>query len=159
MMRRGFSMVMAIFVILILATIAILSLNMAAGTATATTMQYRNEQAQLYARSYTEFAIMAITRYNRATDCVNNINGYIGNPTKQATEYSLGNGYTVQTLIQYIGGTGIPGGCTKPATPNVASLGPDNTVASAIIDVYVKYNDPSLSASEIVYHKRTIQKI
>ncbi len=151
-MRKAFSMVTAIFVILILATIAILSLNMVASTAQSTTMQYRKEQAQLYAKSYTELAIMAITEYDRATNnnCVNNINGAVGTAT---------DGYSVSTAISYIGGTGVPATCNKPADPDVTSFGVNNTVAAAIIDVYVTYNDTAVSPNPIVYHRRTLQKI
>lgn len=151
-MRKAFSMITAIFVIVILATVAMLSLNMVASTAQSTTMQYRKEQAILYARSYTEMAIMAITQYNRVANnnCVNNINGVVGNAA---------DGYTVRTVISYIGGAGVPVACTKPATPNVVSFGANNTVAAAIIDVYVTYNDVATSPVPIVYHRRTLQKI
>lgn len=153
-MRKAFSMVTAIFVILILATIAMLSLNMVASTTQATTIQYRKEQAQLYAKSYTEFAIMAITEYDRITNnnCVNTINGDIGN-------YANGSGYRINTVVSYIGGTGVPASCTKPANPNVASFTNNNAVAAALIDVYVTYNDTAISQNPITYHRRTLQKI
>lgn len=151
-MRKAFSMVTAIFVILILATIAMLSLSMVANIAQSTTMQYRKEQAQLYAKSYTELAIMSITEYDRVTNnnCVNNINGVVG---------TAANGYTVNTVISYIGGTGVPVACNKPANPDVASFAANNTVAAAIIDVYVSYLDTATSHNPIVYHRRTLQKI
>jgi hypothetical protein len=151
-MRKAFSMVTAIFVILILATIAMLSLNMVTSTAQSTTMQYRKEQAQLYAKSYTELAIMAITEYDRVTNnnCVNTINGTIG---------TVADGYSVRTNIQYIGGTGVPTVCNKPANPDVTSFASNNTVAAAIIDVYVTYNDAAVSPNPITYHRRTLQKI
>lgn len=151
-MRKAFSMVTAIFVILILATIAVLSLNMVASTAQSTTMQYRKEQAQLYAKSYTELAIMAITEYDRAANnnCVNSINGVVG---------TVADGYTVSTIISYIGGAGVPAACNKPANPDVTSFGANNTVAAAIIDVYVTYNDTAITQNPITYHRRTLQKI
>ncbi|MDD5359077.1 MAG: type II secretion system protein [Sulfurovaceae bacterium] len=153
-MRQAFSMITAIFVILILATIAMLSLNMVANITKTTTIQYRKEQAQLYAKSYTELAIMAITQYDRAANnnCVNTINGDIGT-------FADGSGYRVATSISYIGGTGLPAGCTMPTGPYVASLAATNSVAAAIIDVTVSYMDTSTSTSPIVYHMRTMQKI
>lgn len=153
-MRKAFSMITAIFVILILSTIAMLTLSMIASTAQSTTMQYRKEQAQLYAKSYTELAIMSITEYDRVANngCVNIVNGDIG-------DYGSGAGYRVDTTISYIGGTGVPVACNKPANPDVASFAANNTVAAAIIDVYVSYLDTATSPNPIVYHRRTLQKI
>jgi len=60
-MRSAFSMITAIFVILLLATISVLMLNMGASTANNTVVQYRTEQSALYAKSFTELAILRAT--------------------------------------------------------------------------------------------------
>jgi hypothetical protein len=162
-MRKAFSMVTAIFVILILGTIAVLVLNMAAATAQETTTQYRNEQAALYAKSYTELAIMSVLDYNRTqhNNCINTINGTIGN-------YNDGSGYDITTTISYIGN-----GATAFSLPpcnrvlnTVAILSvPRGSVPDVIIDVYVRYKDPEhiatsgTNAPAITYHRRTLQKI
>ena len=57
-MRNAFSMITAIFLIVLLATIAAFILNISAKTVKDTVFQYKREQAILYARSYTEAAIM-----------------------------------------------------------------------------------------------------
>ncbi len=141
-MRKAFSMITAIFVIVILATIAMLSLNMVASTTQSTIMQYRKEQAEIYAKSYTELAVMAATQYNRATNCINNIRG------------TTSDGYTVIGTIRYIGGA-IPAGCNKVGT----TVRADDSIASVIIDMDVRYTDVTTSPNPIVFHKRTIKKI
>ena len=155
-MRKAFSMVMAIFVILILATVAMVVLNMTASTVKNTTMQYRQEQAALYAKSYTELAIMTVTDYNRAANvrCVETINSNIPN----LASYNDGSGYQTTVNIYYIG-NGLP--CTPARVLNGANI--PSVVAGAapyvIIDTDVRYMDTSTSASPITYHRRTLQKI
>jgi len=57
-MRNAFSMITVIFLIVLLATVAAFILNISAKTVKDTVFQYKREQAILYARSYTEAAIM-----------------------------------------------------------------------------------------------------
>ncbi len=165
-MRKAFSMITAIFVILLLATIAMLVLNMAATTAYNTTTQYRHEQATLYAKSYTELAVMSVLDYNRTqnNNCVNNINGTIGN-------YNDGSGYEINTIISYIGNgstiISFPPCSRVLNTLSIPSV-PLGSVPDIIIDVYVRYKDPEhvatsgaagATAPDITYHRRTLQKI
>lgn len=163
-MRKAFSMVTAIFVIVILATIAMLVLNMAATSTYSTTTQYRNEQAALYAKSYTELAVMSVLDYNRTNNCVNTINGTIGN-------YDDGSGYEITTTISYIGNgaaiLSLPPCSSVLNTVGILSL-PLGSVPDVIIDVYVRYKDPEHIATSgaagaiapaITYHRRTLQKI
>ena len=156
-MRKAFSMIMAIFVILILATVAMVVLNMTTGTVKNTTMQYRQEQAAIYAKSYTEFAIMTVTDYNRTANvrCVENITSNIPN----LASYNDGTGYQTRVNIYYIG-NGLP--CT-PARVLNGLVGIPTVPAGAapyvIIDTYVRYMDTSTSQNPITYHRRTLQKI
>jgi hypothetical protein len=143
-MRKAFSMITAIFVIVILATIAMLALRMVASTSQSTTIQYRKEQAQLYAKGYTELAVMAVTQYGRSANCINNIAG------------TTGDGYTISGTIRYIGAAGMNGACNRLGT---TTAGGGDSIASVVIDMDVSYADASTSQSTIVYHKRTIKKI
>ena len=72
-MRNAFSMLTAIFVIVIMATVGTFILNISGKTLKETVLQYRHEQAILYARSYTELAIMGRT----ANPNLNSITGGI----------------------------------------------------------------------------------
>ena len=156
-MRKAFSMIMAIFVILILATVAMVVLNMTTGTVKNTTMQYRQEQAAIYAKSYTEFAIMTVTDYNRNANerCVETIISNIPN----LASYNNGSGYQTTVNIYYIGNN-LP--CTQARVlngivniPTVAAW----AVQYVIIDTDVRYMDTSTSPNPITYHRRTLQKI
>ena len=162
-MRKAFSMVTAIFVIVIMATIAGFVLNLAGKVTKETTAQYQNEQAILYAKSYTEFAVMAAT----SRDCVKRIDAFIG--TSQQRVYE-GEGYQIEIDVQYIGNNLVGGDCNTigNAITTVASQG-----AIVLIDTYVRYRDIDMvEAFELAgnsvtinslpwttYHRRTLQRL
>jgi hypothetical protein len=161
--RPAFSMITAIFVILLLATVAALIFNLSGKVVQETTTQYRKEQAILYAKSYTEFAIMAAT----SRDCVKSISADVGGTQ---TEVKQGKGYHVNVYIQYIGNelAGALGGtCDTLGTTPISYTDSKGTIA--LIDVYVRYRDPDhpsainnvawSSDSGITYHRRTLQKL
>jgi hypothetical protein len=75
-MRHAFSMITAIFLIVLLATVAAFILNLSAKTVKDTVLQYKREQAILYARSYTEAAIMKATANAAATTIIGSIDDY-----------------------------------------------------------------------------------
>lgn len=154
--RRAFSMLTAIIVIVLMATVAALIVTLSGKMVKETTAQFQREQAALLAKSYTEYAIMAVTANDRnATNCLSDINATIGSP-------ELGNGYRIQTGIAYIGHAGEVNSC---ASTRIFS----NAVTTAksplniIVDVYVEYKEPDHpdkdNAPWIAYHKRTLQKI
>ncbi|WP_373033151.1 type II secretion system protein [Sulfurovum sp.] len=154
--RKAFSLLTAIFVIVLMATVAILVLNISGKLVKETTAQYQNEQAALYANSYTEYAILAVTGNDRTVNCLSTINSTIGNPT-------IGNGYRIRTHIAYIGTAAEVGNCatTRKLSEAVTTV---KTPLTIIVDAYVDYKEPdhhggSTNAPWITYHKRTVQKI
>lgn len=159
--RNGFSLLVAIFTIMLISLVAAYIFFASSATVKEGGLQYKKEQAQLLARSYTEYAIMAISANNRAGSgvCIDNINATIGNdPTK-------GQGFRVQVKITYIGNSRYVANCTRVAA---ALNDTDIDTLSAIIDVYVEYRDifhPSLFNGYMqyvpwqTYHKRSLQKI
>ena len=155
-MRSAFSMITAIFVIMIMASIGAFVMNLSGKVVKSTTLQYQHEQAILYAKSYTEFAVMAITAHNRNTNCLEDINGTIGHPTQ-------GQGYHIEVRIAYIG-TGTEIGNCSGARKLDTGVTTNNTPLTAIIDVYVRYQDPDdtgngANAPWLTVHRRTVQKI
>lgn len=163
--REGFSLITAIFVIVLMATVTSLILNTTGKVIKETTMQYRNEQARLLAKSYTELALLSVMGHDRATlgNCVTRVRGTINtlqigqaNPTG-ANTMTYG-GYTVETNIQYIANSfPASGTCTiLNAQPLQSLQGPN-----MIIDVYVRYQDPDQPTAPhiITYHRRTLQKL
>lgn len=153
--RKAFSLFTSIVVIVLMATVAILITSMSSKLVKETTAQYQNEQAALYANSYTEYAILAVTGNDRSVNCLSTINSTIGAPT-------TGNGYRVRTHISYIGTAAEIGNCatTRKLSEAVTTL---NTPLTIIVDAYIDYKEPdhhdSTNAPWITYHKRTVQKI
>lgn len=155
-MRKAFSMITAIFVIVIMATVAMFVMNLSGKSVKATTAQYQRAQAMLYAKSYTEFAILAVTAHDRTTDCVQTITGTIGTINQ--------GGYAIRTHIAYIGPLSEIKGCGTATGTGLRQLSINVTTASTpltlIVDAYVDYKDPDNTAAPVLtVHRRTVQKI
>ncbi|BAF72858.1 hypothetical protein [Sulfurovum sp. NBC37-1] len=150
-MRKAFSMITAIFIIIIMATIAMFVMSLSGKGVKATTAQYQRAQAMLYAKSYTEFAIMAVTGHNRIANCVEDINGNIGNINQ--------GGYEIRTHIAYIGPISEIGNC-RPDQQLSTNVTTPETPLTIIVDAYVDYEDPdNTGAPKVTVHRRTVQKI
>ena len=149
-MRKAFSMLTAIFVIVIMATVSIFVMSLSGKAVKETTAQFQSEQAKLYAKSYTEYAILAVTGNDRTT-CLTSITGSIG------TSPSTGNGYDISTSISYIVSNAEQGSCTQL---NTNDIGTPSTPLTIIIDAYVNYKDPdNASGPWFTVHRRSVQKI
>ena len=149
-LREAFSLLTAIFVIVIMATVSMLVFNMSGKIVKTTTAQYQHEQAVLYAKSYTEYAILAVSANDRSGNCLSTITGSIGNAL-------VGNGYDIDTSIKYIVSNAEQGGCARLNAGDIATT---TTPLSIMIDVYVKYRDPdNLSGPMLTVHRRSVQKI
>jgi hypothetical protein len=170
-MRKAFSMITAVFIIVLMSTIAMLVFNLSGKVVKNTTIQMQKEQAMLLARSYTELAVLNVMNYNRnGTNCVENINGVMNSVVPGETpsgSSTAGSGYRIQTRIYYIGnslpcsGTRILN--TNPIVSDYNGTTGADTLAAIMIDVYVQYKDADVSSPAdspwITYHRRTIQKI
>jgi len=154
--KKAFSMVTAIFVIIIMASITSLIMNVTGKTVKATTQQYQDEQARLLARSYTELGIMYALYYDRNAlgDCLETINDTFKN-------------YTILVELHYIGNSTVLNGCTRTLDPVVGTQGTWTANSSGfekslslMIDTYISYSDPDdLLNRPITYHRRTLQKL
>ncbi len=157
-MRSGFSMITAIFVIVLMSTVAALIFSMSGKLIKETTAQYQAEQAALLANSYTEYAIMAVMANDRngTGNCLRDIDGTIGDP-------SQGNGYDIRVRIAYVGNSDQIGSCATTRT--LFSDAADNlaTPLTIVVDVYVEYKEPDHhdidNAPMLTFHRRTVQKI
>lgn len=156
--RPAFSMVTAIFVIVIMAVAAQLVLGLSGKLVKETTTQFQREQALLLAKSYTEFAVMAVTANDRNETGVNCLTDIDANNIIRDEDNG---GYQTRIRIAYIGNGEV---ATCPATRVLSSgvITPE-TPLNIIIDVYVEYKDfdhhDISNAPWITYHKRTLQKI
>jgi len=162
-MRKAFSMITAIFVILMLSTVGGYIVNTAGKTLKATSIQYYKEQSALLAKSYTELAIMGATANDaKNTNCLETINGEVGsNPDN-------GEGYKINVNLSYIGDDTLA--CNGSNIIISDALIPENQLY-VMVDVYVRYRDFDVinaivgggSALDtvpwITYHRRTLQRL
>ena len=153
-MRPAFSMITAIFVIMVMASIGAFVMDLTGKMVQETTTQYRKEQAILYAKSYTEYAIMAAT----ARNCIQKITADVGG---DADDVKHGQGYRVEVRVRYLGANST---CPNQfGTLNIPA--PDSVI---LIDTFVRYRNPespqAINGEEwdatnpgITYHRRTLQ--
>jgi hypothetical protein len=153
-MREAFSLVTAVFVMILMASVSIFVLNLSGKIIKTTTAQYQYEQALLYSKSYTEYAILAVTGNDRSIACLSDINGIIGSPTD-------GNGYRIRTRIAYIvNGTEVDTSKCSSTRLLTTSVQTKKTPLTLIIDAYVDYKDPdNTNGPWFTVHRRTVQKI
>jgi len=165
-MRKGFSLITAIVVMVLMAGITASVMNISGKVTKETSSQYRKEQSILLAKSYTEFAILAIQGHDMTNNrCLRGVNGLINNiiPGSPANA-NVGTGYRVNIYLQYIG---LPAAITCPNNRVLDSASPSTTPnTSVLIDVSVRYRDIEFvdsksvaRAQEIHYNRRTLQRL
>ncbi len=138
MKRSGFSLLLAIIVMITIATLMALMISLTSTTVKQTTDIYASEQTKLLAKSATELALLAISGHENNTSCINNIN------------FTFENNYEVNMTLYYIGDQ-LPTSCRTIAN----SISTPESNGTVIIDTYVEYNG---SSEPIRYHRRTLQK-
>ena len=149
-------MIMAIFFMIIIATLLTYMLAETAGSSERTTKIYLNEQGQLLAKSAVEYALLRVSGFNRA-----GADGVVGT----ADDVCLP-GFTMQypsavnplfDITVRINYHGLGNACTGNGT--VPALATAESVGTMLIDVYVQ-NNPAVNLDEpIRYHRRTLQKL
>ena len=169
-MRKAFSMLMAISVMVTMMAISALVFTMSSKIVKSTATQYQKEQSILLAKSYTEYAILAVSGNDSTTgSCVESIDADIGNVIIGSTnigDVDSGMGYRVHVDISYIGNNLS---CNSSKILNKSDIVTKNIDGNdispnLIVDVYVKYKDINEHLTTgvshwITYHKRTIQKM
>ena len=142
-------MIMAIFFMIVIATLLSYMLSTTTETAKRTTNAYVNEQAQLLAKSAVEYAILAVSGTSRAGGaCLRTINSQYPDATNPIFDINLS--------INHYGFTG----CTGLGT--TATIQTPESNGTMLIDVYVSSTTGvgGLNLSEpISYHRRTLQKL
>ncbi len=152
--RRAFSIVTSLFIIVLMATIAMFVMNLSGKIVKSTVVQYQHEQAELYAKSYTEYAILAVTGNDRSINCLQTITATIGSPI-------TGNGYNIRTHIAYIA-NGAEVDLSNCDGVRILSSGvtAESTPLTIIVDTYVDYIDSENTTGPwMTVHRRSVQKI
>ena len=145
MMKKGFSLIAAIFFIILISTIALTSLSIATMSAREAPNILLNQQAELLARSATEYAIMNIQQndYNKGCpDSVKEIN--LNYPSKSPI-------FNVKVQIYYLN-SALP--CDKNVISHTALT--DNDKFASIIDVHVA-SVGNIGYAPIKFSLRTLQ--
>lgn len=141
--KKGFAMITAIIVVLIISTIMALSLALTAETSKRTADLYLYEQAVLYSKSAAELTLLDIAQ----SGCINSknitFNDVSGNPL-----------FDANVTMQYIY-TGAVGACT-----NYINITTPEQNGSVLMDITVSVRaDANISAEPIHYFRRSIQKL
>lgn len=149
--KPAFAMITVVFLIILMATIAAFVLNLSGKMVQATTAQYQREQAMLLARSYTEYAILAVMSNDRAANCLHTITGDIGDAP------ATGDGYQARVEIRYIGNFAQVGTCGANILSSTVAY--PQSPLNIIVDTYIQYRDLDNANQWLTFHKRTLQKI
>lgn len=150
-MRPGMAMIMAIAFVIIIATIMMVMMSMTAQTTKRTENLYFTEQAQLLAKSATEYALLAISGHNRTGEsCVQTI----------TSQYpAVAPIFNINTTIRYIGLNPVTAGSTCDQNSFVDTINTVQSQGTVLIDVVVTSNNANLGIDQdIRYHRRTVQK-
>ena len=147
-MRRGFTLIAAIFFVVIASSICMLALSIASTSVKQNSEIYLREQSELVARAATEYAMLAIISNDFSTTC-------LGNQSKNASEDNpisgeFGDLFTFKVYVKYFGDMGI---CSGDA---VATTGANQ--GTIMLDVFVS-SKPGKASNPINFHKRTLQKL
>ncbi|WP_299186296.1 hypothetical protein [uncultured Campylobacter sp.] len=160
-MKRGFSLIAAIFFIILVATTAITALSIAAMTARDVNNIRSKEQALLLAQSATEFAVMAMQAHNypnpaspagAGTNCLETIN--LTYPNANNPEYNIA--ISIYYLDPNLGCTAANMIGARAFLDSSGNPVPNNVVTThmALVDVTVTSTD----LPRITYNRRTLQK-
>ncbi len=139
-MRSAFSLLTAIFVMLLIGGLLALSLSFSTQSLKQTSDLYIQEQVNLLAQSAVEYEILRI-----GGSTIDDDHCYNGD------DYTV-RGFDINTTIFYIG-KGFPASCNRLSN-DIVTVDSNGTV---MIDVAVSFTDPT-SGGKIRYFRRTLQK-
>jgi len=147
-MRRGFTLIAAIFFVVIASSICMLALSIASTSVKQNSEIYLREQSELVARAATEYAMLAIISNDFSTTCLGNQSENTSEDNPISGEF--GDLFTFKVYVKYFGDMGI---CSGDA---VAAAGANQ--GTIMLDVFVS-SKPGKASNPINFHKRTLQKL
>ena len=143
-MRPAFTLLSAIFLMVLIAVLMALSFSLSSQTTKQTGDLYLQEQGQLLAKSATELALLAISGHENNISCVEQIN----------LQYPQGSPlYDINMTLYYLGNA-LPCNANHLVTNNIVTAESNGTV---MIDTFVSYTNPENNET-VRFHRRTIQK-
>ena len=145
--KSGIAMIMAIGVIVIIATVMALSLALTTQTTKRTNDIYLYEQSVLIAKSATEYALLRIAQDGPCTHSTANQLNFLQDGI-----------YNVSTEIRYVYDNATNPCAATPAQNYTTVTTPEQN-GSILIDVAVSVTDVNVTSEPIRYFKRSIQKL
>ena len=141
--RNGIAMIMAMTVIVIVATIMALSLALTSQTSKKSTDLYLYEQSVLLSKSATEYALLRIAQDGPCSH-TNDLN------------FTQDDFYNIEIDLSYIYEVAT-NPCTAAQTYTTVQTPEQN--GSVLMNVTVSVTDPTVVSEPIRYFRRTIQKL
>jgi type II secretory pathway pseudopilin PulG len=137
-------MIMAITIIVIMATIMALALALTSSTTKKTVDLYLYEQSILLAHSAAEYSLLRIAR---------------GGPCSHFNDLTFTQNkiYTISITNRFIYTNPLPAGCN--ANNTYTSVATPEQNGSVLMDISVSVTDPKVVSEPIRYFKRSIQKL
>ncbi len=140
--RRGFSLIIALIILVLMATILTMALSLSTQTVKQTSDIYLKGQAEIYARSVTEYALLAISGHDNRQNCIKSIN------------IDLPPNHEANLTIWYLGKGGGIDSCANTLADDVETPESNFTI---IIDTIVSTKS-SVGGEPLRIHRRTVQK-
>ncbi|MEA3229205.1 MAG: hypothetical protein U9P38_09060 [Campylobacterota bacterium] len=144
--RNGIAMIMAITVIVIMATIMSLSLAMTTLTSKKTIDLYLYEQSILLSKSATEYTLLQIANNPQCSEL-----------DKDILNFTQDKIYDINISIEYIYDSEDP--CDDNGGTLYTKVETEEQSGSALIDVTVSVTDVTISSEPIRFFRRTLQKL
>jgi len=135
MKKSGFAMIMAITVLVVMATMMAAALSMAAKTTKSTVDLYVYEQSTLLSKSAAEYALLYISK----NGCIDNLNF--------KHDY-----YDINIDMKYVYSA-------ASACEDYFVISTPEQSGSVLMDITVSVTDTNITSEPIKYFRRTIQKL
>jgi len=147
--RRGFAMILAIFVVVLVAAGGAVLMSNASISGKSVSDNYLRAQADLLSESATEFAVMRAQGFNTAGgNCLENLDITVNDAT------GIGM-FDVNVTISYSFRGAAPGAAPGACTNVLA----ENTLKETTMLIDTAVTDHNLGTEPIRIHKRTWQKL
>jgi hypothetical protein len=146
-MRSGFSLITAIIIMMTVSLLMTMMVSLSSVTVKTTTDMFLKEQAELLARSATEFALLAVSGHDNHKSCIEKIDILYPNATVPTHEMNVTLWYMGSGLVN----------CGHILDNNLST---DDSNLTAIVDVVVTVDQNNTGITEpIRLHRRTLQKL
>ncbi len=146
-MRKGFSLITAIIIMMTVSLLMTMMISLSSVTVKTTTDMFLKEQAELLARSATEYSLLAVSGHDNHQSCIEKIDMLYPSAATPTHEMNVTLWYMGSGLVN----------CNHILDNNLST--PESNL-TAIIDVVVTVDQKNTGITEpIRIHRRTLQKL